>query len=112
MNCAFLLSQLSYTPLLDESVSRTLLSDEQKQEFFLITNLKMVLVRFITSGPFDPATISESLKRSFYFSVEDWDVLASCSCNGQASKCDEKVTRMIGIIIMNGKIFDNDHKIT
>ncbi|XP_015765926.1 PREDICTED: laminin subunit gamma-1-like [Acropora digitifera] len=50
----------------------------------------MVLVRFITSGPFDPATIPDSLKRGFYFSVEDWDVLASCSCNGQASKCDEK----------------------
>ena len=76
----------------DESVAQGLLTDLDKQSFFLMTNIKMVLVKFITSSEFDPATITESLKRSFYFSVSDWDVLASCFCNGQASECDPNVS--------------------
>lgn len=81
--------QLSYIPLRDESVSEDLLSDKRLQEFFLITNLKLVLVKFVTASPFNPDEISDSLKRGFYFSVKDWDVQASCFCNGQASKCDD-----------------------
>ena len=89
--CFSLLSQLYYSPRRDASVAQGLLTDLDKQSFFVMTNIKMVLVKFITSSEFDPAAVTESLKRSFYFSVSDWDVLASCFCNGQASECDPNV---------------------
>ena len=90
--CFSVLLQLFYSPMRDPSAAENLLTDPEKQAFFLMTNIKMVLVKFITSSEFDPATITESLKRSFYFSVKDWDVLASCFCNGQASECDPNVS--------------------
>lgn len=85
-------SQLYYRPLSDADAAENLLSDPDKQAFFLMTNLRMVLVNFITGSNFDPSSIPESLKRSFYFAVSDWDVLASCFCNGQASQCDANVS--------------------
>ena len=78
----------------DTDAAQNLLTDPEKQAFFLMTNLKMVLVKFITSSQFDPEAITESLKKSFYFTVSDWDVLASCFCNGQASACDPNVRRV------------------
>ena len=76
----------------DAAAAQNILSDAAKQAFFLMTNIKMVLVKFITSSEFDPESVTDSLKRSFYFSVSDWDVLASCHCNGQASQCDTNVS--------------------
>ena len=76
----------------DVNTAQNLLTDTQKQAFFLMTNLRIVLVEFITPSVFDPATLPESLRQSYFFSVLDWDVLASCHCNGQASKCDPSVS--------------------
>lgn len=84
--------QLFYSPLRDAAAAQNLLKDTKKQSFFLMTNIKMVLVAFITPRGFDPASIPDSFKKSFYFSVSDWDVLASCHCNGQASECDPDVS--------------------
>lgn len=83
--------QLYYSPMRDEAAAQNLLTDPEKQAFFLMTNLRMVLVKFRTSSLFDPSTITTSLKRSFFFTVSDWDVLAACFCNGQASQCDPNV---------------------
>ena len=87
--------QLYYSPLRDQDAAKNLLSDPDKQAFFLMTNLRMVLVNFITGSNFDPSSVPESLKQSFYFAVSDWDVLASCFCNGQASQCDANVSSRI-----------------
>ena len=76
----------------DAEAAENILDDAEKQAFFLMTNIKMVLVKFITSSEFDPESVLDSLKKSFYFSVSDWDVLASCFCNGQASQCDPDVS--------------------
>lgn len=84
--------QLYYRPLLDPDAAKNLLSDPDKQAFFLMTNLRMVLVNFITGSSFDPSSVPDSLKQSFYFAVYDWDVVASCFCNGQASQCDPNVS--------------------
>lgn len=84
--------QLYYRPLLDSDAAENLLSDPDKQAFFLMTNLRMVLVNFITGSSFDPSSVPDSLKQSFYFAVYDWDVVASCFCNGQASQCDPNVS--------------------
>ena len=84
--------QLYYSPMRDADAARDLLNDAEKQAFFLMTNIKMVLVKFITPSGFDPESVTESLKKSFYFAVSDWDVLASCHCNGQASECDPDVS--------------------
>ena len=84
--------QLFYSPLRDADAAQGLLDDEEKQAFFLMTNIKMILVKFLTPSGFDPESVTESLKRSFYFTVSDWDVLASCHCNGQASECDPDVS--------------------
>lgn len=84
--------QLFYSPLSDAAAAQKILSDTKKQTFFLMTNIKMVLVAFITPSGFAPASVTESLKKSFYFSVSDWDVIASCHCNGQASECDPDVS--------------------
>ncbi|RMX49211.1 hypothetical protein pdam_00005840 [Pocillopora damicornis] len=70
----------------DPAAALNLLTDTEKQAFFLMTDIKMVLVKFIIPGGVE--TLTDSLKRSFFFTVSDWDVLASCFCNGQASKCD------------------------
>ncbi|XP_027039863.1 laminin subunit beta-1-like [Pocillopora damicornis] len=78
--------QLFYTPMQDPAAALNLLTDTEKQAFFLMTDIKMVLVKFIIPGGVE--TLTDSLKRSFFFTVSDWDVLASCFCNGQASKCD------------------------
>ena len=85
-------SQLFYSPLRDADAAQNLLQDAEKQAFFLMTNIRMVLVKFITPSGFDPESVTESLKKSFYFAVSDWDVLASCHCNGQASECDPVVS--------------------
>lgn len=86
--------QLFYSPMRDAAAAQDLLNDAEKQAFFLMTNIKMVLVKFITPSGFDPELVAESvsLKKSFYFAVSDWDVLASCHCNGQASECDPDVS--------------------
>ena len=86
--------QLFYSPLRDAAEAQNIVNDIKKQSFFLMTNIKMILVEYITPSGFDPASVTESLKRSFYFSVSDWDVLASCHCNGQASECDPDVSLM------------------
>ncbi|KAL9988631.1 hypothetical protein ACROYT_G003097 [Oculina patagonica] len=80
--------QLYYSPMRDAAAAQNILNDAEKQAFFLMTNIKMVLVKFTTSSELDPESVTESLKKSFYFTVSDWDVLASCHCNGQASQCD------------------------
>ncbi|KAJ7348794.1 hypothetical protein OS493_039006, partial [Desmophyllum pertusum] len=72
----------------DALAAQDILKDAEKQSFFKITNLKMILKEFITGSNFDPGSLAESLKRSYYFAVKDWDVSASCFCNGQASECD------------------------
>lgn len=84
--------QLYYSPLRDAAAAQDLLKDAEKQAFFLMTNIRIVLVKFITPSGFDPELVTESLKKSFYFAVSDWDVLASCYCNGQASECDPVVS--------------------
>lgn len=84
--------QLYYSPLRDAAAAQDLLKDAEKQAFFLMTNIRIVLVKFITPSGFDPELVTESLKKSFYFAVSDWDVLASCYCNGQASECDPEVS--------------------
>ena len=84
--------QLFYSPMRDPAAAQDLLNDAEKQAFFLMTNIRIVLVKFITPGGFDPELVTETLKRSFYFTVSDWDVLASCHCNGQASECDPEVS--------------------
>ena len=84
--------QLYYRPLLGVDEAQNLLSDPDRQAFFLMTNLRMVLVNFITASNFDPSSVPDSLKQSFYFAVSDWDVVASCFCNGQASQCDANVS--------------------
>ena len=84
--------QLFYSPLRDAAAAQNFLNDTKKQSFFLMTNIKMVLVSYITPSGFDLASVTESLKRSFYFTVSDWDVSASCHCNGQASECDPDVS--------------------
>ncbi|PFX13764.1 Laminin subunit gamma-1 [Stylophora pistillata] len=81
--------QLFYTPMKDPAAAQDLLTDTEKQAFFLMTDIKMVLVKFIIPGGVDTELLSDSLKRSFFFTVSDWDVLASCFCNGQASQCDK-----------------------
>lgn len=84
--------QLFYSPMRDAAAAKDLLNDAEKQALFLMTNIKMVLVKFITPSGFDLESVTESLKKSFYFAVSDWDVLASCHCNGQASECDPDVS--------------------
>jgi len=84
--------QLYYSPFRDSDAAQNLLSDAEKQAFFLMTNIRMVLVKFIIPSGVDIESVAESLKKSFYFSVSDWDVLASCHCNGQASQCDPEVS--------------------
>jgi len=84
--------QLFYSPMRDADAAQDLLNDAEKQAFFLMTNIRIVLVKFITPSGFDLESVTESLKRSFYFTVSDWDVLASCHCNGQASECDPEVS--------------------
>ena len=81
--------QLNYSAMLDAADVQ---NDTEKQAFFLMTNIKMALVKFITSSEFDPQSVTDSLKKSLYFTVSDWDVLASCHCNGQASQCDPNVS--------------------
>lgn len=84
--------QLFYSPFRDKDTAENLLKDEENQAFFLMTNIRIVLVKFITPIGYDPELVTESLKKSFYFTVSDWDVLASCHCNGQASQCDPEVS--------------------
>ena len=77
----------------DPAAALNLLTDTEKQAFFLMTDIKMVLVKFIIPGGVD--TLTDSLRRSFFFTVSDWDVLASCFCNGQASQCDSDVSTVL-----------------
>lgn len=92
LNCSLLILQLYYSPMRDALAAQDILKDAEKQSFFKITNLKMILKEFITGSDFDPGSLAESLKRSYYFAVKDWDVSASCFCNGQASECDANVS--------------------
>jgi len=84
--------QLFYTPLRDATGAQNVVNDTIKQSFFLMTNIKMVLVKYITPSGLDLASVPESLKKSFYFTVSNWDVFGSCHCNGQASECDPDVS--------------------
>ena len=77
----------------DPAAALNLLTDTEKQAFFLMTDIKMVLVKFIIHSGVD--TLTDSLRRSFFFTVSDWDVLASCFCNGQASQCDSDVSTVL-----------------
>ena len=77
----------------DPAAALNLLTDTEKQAIFLMTDIKMVLVKFIIPGGVD--TLTDSLRRSFFFTVSDWDVLASCFCNGQASQCDSDVSTVL-----------------
>ena len=77
----------------DPAAALNLLTDTEKQAFFLMTDIKMVLVKFIIPSGVD--TLTDSIRRSFFFTVSDWDVLASCFCNGQASQCDSDVSTVL-----------------
>ena len=77
----------------DPAAALNLLTDTEKQAFFLMTDIKMVLVKFIIPSGVD--TLTDSFRRSFFFTVSDWDVLASCFCNGQASQCDSDVSTVL-----------------
>ena len=79
----------------DPAAALNLLTDTEKQAFFLMTDIKMVLVKFIIPGGVDTESLPDSLRRSFFFTVSDWDVLASCFCNGQASQCDSDVSTVL-----------------
>ena len=83
----------------DPAAALNLLTDTEKQAFFLMIDIKMVLVKFIIPGGVE--TLTDSLKRSFFFTVSDWDVLASCFCNGQASKCDPDVSTLLKIQVFS-----------
>ena len=61
-------------------------------EFFLVTNIRVMLEAFIMPSGITTETVSESTKRSLYFSVQDWNVLVACYCYGQASKCESDVS--------------------
>ena len=77
----------------DPAAALNLLTDTEKQAFFLMTDIKMVLVKIIIPSGVD--TLTDSLRRSFFFTVSDWDMLASCFCNGQASQCDSDVSTVL-----------------
>ena len=84
--------QLFYSPLRDVAAAQNIVNDIEKQSFFLMTIIKMVIVKFITPSGLDHTSVTESLKKSFYFAVSDWEVIASCHCNGQALECDSEVS--------------------
>ncbi|XP_031560905.1 laminin subunit beta-1-like, partial [Actinia tenebrosa] len=82
--------QIEYGPMRDPATSQGIVASYQNQTYFVMTNLRLVLVSYITPPGFDPATASDQLKKSLSFTLRDWDVIAACFCNGQASACDSQ----------------------
>ncbi|KAK3701048.1 hypothetical protein QZH41_008153, partial [Actinostola sp. cb2023] len=78
---------IEYAPTRDPDTVKGVLASHENQTYFLMTNIRVTLVSYITPERFNPATATLALNRSLSFTVKDWDVLASCFCNGQASKC-------------------------
>ena len=73
----------------DVNTAAAIKNDLKKRAYFLMTNIRLVLVKFVIDANFNP---NPTLQRSYYFTVQDWDVSAACFCNGQAANCNAKVT--------------------
>ncbi|KXJ15445.1 Netrin-A [Exaiptasia diaphana] len=71
----------------DRIASDGVKTSQQNQSFFLMTNLRLMLVSYVTPERFNISTATENLKRGLSFSVEDWSIQAACYCSGQASTC-------------------------
>lgn len=86
------LRQVEYSPLRDSATAALLFNNitsaEMVSKFFLTTNIRVMLERFIMPPGITTDTVSASMRRGLYFSVKDWDVRVACYCYGQASKCE------------------------
>ena len=74
----------------DVNTAVAIKNDLEKRAYFLMTNIRLMLVKFVINPNFNP---NPTLQRSYYFTVQDWHVSAACFCNGQAANCDAKVTK-------------------
>ena len=77
--------QISYMPRTEPSIAASLTTNSSVRDYFILTNLRYVLVNYITPASFNPATADS---RKYFFAIKDIDVQASCYCNGMADQCN------------------------
>ncbi|EDO31103.1 predicted protein [Nematostella vectensis] len=82
--------RVNHMPMQDTVIAAKIRVDHNVQLKFLMTNFRVVLDKYVTPPGYDPPTSSDTLKKSFYFSIQNIDILAACFCNGQADTCDTK----------------------
>lgn len=84
------LLQISYAPRRDEYVAREVLEGGAVRDYFVFTNIRIVLHEFFKPSDFNPMLAD---RRKFYFAIQDLDIQASCFCNGMTNKCDKTVSK-------------------
>lgn len=82
---AFCFLQISYMPRVEEKIRSQLLSNSTVRNYFLFSNIRYVLHSYITPAKFGRNTADPT---KFYFAIRDFDVQASCYCNGMSDKCN------------------------
>ena len=78
------LFQLSYMPRTSQSIASQVTTNGSVRDYFVLTNLRYVLVSYITPANFDVNTADAT---KYFFAIKDFDVQATCYCNGMSDQC-------------------------
>lgn len=76
--------QVSYAPRRDDYVATEVLKGGSVRDYYLASNVKIVLHEFFKPSDFNIKTAD---KRKYYFAILDIDVQAACYCNGMSNQC-------------------------
>ncbi|XP_057289958.1 laminin subunit gamma-1-like [Hydractinia symbiolongicarpus] len=76
--------QISYAPRRDRYIATEVLKGGAVRDYYLATNIRIVLQEFFTPSDFNRASAD---RRKFYFTLRDVDVQVACFCNGMSNQC-------------------------
>lgn len=76
---------ISYMPRTEQAIARQLSTNSSVRDYFILTNVRYVLVSYITPASFDVRTADPT---KYFFAIKDIDVQASCYCNGMSDQCN------------------------
>lgn len=72
-------------PRTENSIANQLKSNGTVRDYYIFTNIRYVLKSYQTPPSFDKNTADPT---KFYFAVKDFDMQASCYCNGMSDECN------------------------
>lgn len=89
--------QISYAPRRDRYIATEVLKGGAVRDYYLATNIRIVLQEFFTPSDFNRASAD---RRKFYFTLRDVDVQVACFCNGMSNQCSPQVLLYILLSII------------